>query len=131
MSIDSIGNFLTEVRNAILVSKRSVNVSFSNMNMAIVKVLKDEGYIKDFKKVDGERNRKFLTINLKYVKSESVIHELKRISKTSRRRYEGVKKITPVIGGLGVSILTTSKGIITDRDARKHGIGGEVICHVW
>ena len=131
MSIDSIGNFLTEIRNALLVSKRSVEVPFSKMNKAISNVLKEEGYVRDFKKVDGERDIQRLIINLKYVKGESVIHELKRISKPSRRNYEGVKKITSVIGGLGISILTTSNGIITDREARKRGIGGEVICHVW
>jgi len=131
MSIDTIGNFLTAIRNALLTSKRSVQVPFSKMNKAIADVLKEEGYIRDFKKIDNDRSRSFMSISLKYVKGESVIHELKRVSVPSRRNYEGAKKITSVIGGLGVSILTTSSGVITDREARKRGIGGEVICHVW
>ena len=131
MSIDSVGNFLTEIRNALLISKRSVKVPFSKMNVAIVDVLKEEGYIRDFKKVEEDGCRNSLLINLKYVKGESVIHELKRISKPSRRSYEGSGNLTSVIGGLGISILTTSSGLMTDREARKRGIGGEVICHVW
>jgi small subunit ribosomal protein S8 len=130
MSFDSIGDFLTVIRNGLMVSKRFVTVPNSKFRVAISAVLKDEGYIKDFnvEKIDGKLAIK---IFLKYVKGESVIHEIKRISKPSRRCYERLSKLTQVIGGLGTSILTTSSGIMTDRSARRLKIGGEVVCHVW
>lgn len=131
MSIDTMGDFLTAVRNALMVSKRTVTVPFSNMRMGVAQVLKDEGFIRDFKKVDGERNRSFLELYLKYVNGESVIHEIKRISKPGRRHYEGLRQLTPVIGGLGISILSTNSGIMTDKQAKRKSVGGEVICHVW
>ena len=131
MSIDSIGNFLTAIRNALLVSKRTVTVPFASMKMGVAQVLLDEGFIKGFEKVEKENNKADLIIALKYVKGESVIHEVKRISTPGRRRYEGLANMEQVIGGLGVSILSTNAGIITDRKARKLSVGGEVLCHVW
>ena len=131
MSIDTMGDFLTAIRNALLVSKRTVSVPFSKMKMGVAQVLKDEGFIKDFKKEDAERKRSMLTIYLKYVGGESVIHELKRISKPGRRHYENLKNLEPVIGGLGISILSTNAGIMTDKQAKKLSVGGEVLCHVW
>lgn len=130
MSIDTIADFLTVIRNGLMVNKRSVTVQHSKMKEEIAKVLKDEGYIKDFKK-EVQDNKAFLAISLKYANSGSVIHEIKRISTPGRRYYEKGEKLTPVIGGLGVSILTTSRGVMGDRQAKKLGIGGEVICHVW
>lgn len=131
MSIDSMGDFLTAIRNAILVSKRSVTVPFSKMKMGVAEVLKDEGFIRDFEKVEGEGVRDSLTVYLKYMDGESVIHKIKRISKPGRRRYENMKNMETVIGGLGISILSTNAGIITDKKAKKLSVGGEVICHVW
>lgn len=131
MSVDSIADFLTAIRNSILVFHRSVAVPFSNMKMGIAKVLKEEGYIKDYKKVDGEGNKATLIVYLKYVDNESVIHEIKRISTPGRRYYEGLRNMSSVIGGLGISILSTSVGIVTGREAKKLSTGGEVICHVW
>lgn len=131
MSIDTIGNFLTEIRNALLVSSRSITVRSSKMKDGVAQVLKDEGYIRDFKKFDGERNEKFLTIYLKYVEGESVIHSIKRISKPGCRNYAGIKSVEPVIGQLGISILSTNAGIISDRQAKKLSVGGEVVCQVW
>ena len=131
MSIDSIGNFLTSIRNAIMVSKRSVVVPFSKMKLGVAEVLRDEGFIKAFERIDEENNKASLKVYLKYVNNESVIHEIKRISTPGRRKYEGLKKLTSVIGGLGISILSTSSGIITDREAKKRSVGGEVICHIW
>jgi len=129
MSIDSIGDFLTAIRNTLMISKRTVTVPFSQMRLGIVKVLKEEGYIRDFKK--NEEEKPSLTIYLKYVNNDSVIHEIKRVSRPGRRYYERIRSMTPVIGGLGVSILSTNVGIITDREAKKRSVGGEVICHVW
>jgi len=131
MSVDTVGDFLTAIRNSLMVSKRTVTVPLSNMRLGIATVLKDEGYIRSFKQIDGERGRKFLEITLKYVDGESVIHSIKRISKPGRRYYEGSRVITSVIGGLGISILSTNKGIVTDLHAKKLSLGGEVLCHIW
>ncbi|MCB9493354.1 MAG: 30S ribosomal protein S8 [Epsilonproteobacteria bacterium] len=130
MSVDSIGDFLTIIRNGISVAKRSVVIPFSSLKHEIARVLKDEGYITDFQVVQEEQ-KKNLLVRLKYVDGESVIHEIKRVSTPGRRRYECVAEIEQVIGGLGISILTTSKGVITDRQAKKLNVGGEVICHIW
>lgn len=130
MSIDIIGNFLTVIRNGLMVSKRSISVPSSKLKEAIAKLLKEEGYIKDFK-VTQDGVKSLLTVALKYSSGEAAIHELTRISTPGRRHYESVNNVSPVIGGLGISVLTTSRGIMTDRQARKLGIGGEVICHVW
>lgn len=131
MSIDSIGNFLTVIRNGLMIGKRVIKLPSSKMRVNICTVLKNEGYIKDFKIEDTDFSSPDLVVYLKYVNGEPAIHELTRVSKPSRRYYEDVKNITSVIGGLGVSILTTSAGVISDREARAQGIGGEVICHVW
>ena len=131
MSIDVIGNFLTVIRNALMVYKRSIVVPCSNEKIGIAEVLKNEGYIRGFKKTEDEDGKMYLTVSLKYVDGESAINELTRISKPGRRYYERARKITTVVGGLGVSVLSTSSGIMTDRQARKLLIGGEVICHVW
>jgi small subunit ribosomal protein S8 len=130
MSIDTIGDFLTIIRNGLMVTKRSVSAPHSQMRQAVAQVLKDEGYIRDFK-VTQDDDKKTLVVNLKYVDGESVIHEITRVSKPGRRHYEGRKDLQPVIGGLGVAILTTSKGVMSDKLAQKNGVGGEVLCHVW
>ena len=131
MSIDSIGNFLTIIRNGLMSSKRVVVAPFSNEKVGILAVLKEEGFIKDYQKIEDEKNKAVLKIHLKYVNGEPVIHELTRISKPGRRAYSAVNNITPVIGGLGIAILSTNKGIVSDKDARKLMVGGEVICSVW
>lgn len=130
MSIDTIGNFLTVIRNGLLVGKRSVTLPHSKLKEEVAKVLKEEGYIKDFKMTE-EDAKPVLTVALKYVNGESVIHELTRISRPSRRHYEKLNDVNSVIGGLGISILTTNKGVMSDRQARKVGVGGEVLCNVW
>ena len=131
MSIDSIGDFLTIIRNGLTRYKRSVVAPFSKEKIGIARVLKEEGFIKDFQKIEDDPQRPELKIKLKYVNGESVIHILKRISRPGRRHYEGVESMTSVIGGLGISILTTNTGIISDKQAHKRKLGGEVICHVW
>lgn len=130
MSRDSIGDFLTIIRNGIMITKPSVEAPYSKMRFAIAKILKDQGFIRDVI-VKEEDNRKVLKILLKYVDGESVIHELSRVSKPSRRFYLGVNNIKPVIGGLGISILTTDRGVIDHNQANKFGVGGEIICTVW
>ncbi|HBS47932.1 TPA: 30S ribosomal protein S8 [Candidatus Dependentiae bacterium] len=131
MSIDSIGDFLTIIRNGIRATKRSVTAPFSNEKLGIAQVLKEEGFIKDFQKIEDENKKSLLKVYLKYVDGESVIHEIVRISKPGKRTYEGVSKMRSVIGGLGVAILTTNLGIVADKKAKELSVGGEVICHVW
>lgn len=130
MSIDTVSDFLTIIRNGLSVSKKSVIVPYSNFKSEISKVLRDEGYIKDYKEQEIEGKR-FLVIYLKYVNGESVIHEIKRISTSGRRFYASEKNVESVIGGLGISILTTSLGVVTDRRAKELRVGGEVVCNVW
>lgn len=131
MSVDSIGDFLTIIRNGIMVSKPFIQAPHSKMRHAIAQILKEEGFIKDITVVDGENNSKLLKVFLKYVDDESVIHHIQRVSRPGRRAYEGVGAIKPVIGGLGLSILTTNKGIISHKKAKQLGVGGEIICTVW
>lgn len=130
MSRDVIGDFITIIRNGLKVGKKSVVIPCSKLKIEIAKVLRDEGYIKDFK-ITEDDSKKNLIVFLKYVNGESVIHEITRISRPGRRHYERAKSTKSVIGGLGISILTTSSGLVTDRQAKKLGVGGEVICHVW
>lgn len=131
MSVDSIGNFLTIIRNGVAVSKRTVFACYSKMNFSIAQILKNEGFIKDVVVVDSENSHKQLQITLKYYSGESVIHEIKRISKPGIRNYTAATGIQPVIGNLGISILSTNRGVITHKEAKKYGVGGEVICSVW
>jgi len=131
MSIDAIGNFLTIIRNGLMVSKPFVVAPYSKMNESIAQILKAEGFVRDVAVMQEAENRKQLKLFLKYVDGESVIHELTRVSKPSLRKYSGAHNVKPVIGGLGISILTTNKGIITNQKAKELGVGGEVICTVW
>ena len=130
MSVDMIGNFLTVIRNGVKVSRPFVVTPHSKMNKAIAAILLHEGFIRNIEEVEHD-GKKQLKITLKYVDGESVIHDLKRISKLSRRTYAGFKDIRPVIGGLGLSILSTNQGIISHKQAKKLGVGGEIICTVW
>ena len=130
MSVDFIGDFLTVVRNAISARKRWVETRSSKLRVAICQVLEEEGYIRDFS-VEKREGKDCLRVTLKYVGGESVIHEIKRKSKPSRRYYEGVGDIKPVIGGLGIAVLSTNAGVMTCLQAKKKRVGGEVICHVW
>lgn len=132
MSIDSIGNFLTIIRNGIMASKISVVAPHSNMIEGVARILKQEGFIKDFQ-VDGENSIKKIKVALKYVQGESAIHAITRVSTPGCRVYSKVKNIKPVVGGFGISILSTSQGLMTDKQAKSTGvkIGGEIVCKVW
>jgi len=131
MSLDTIGDFLTIIRNGLMVSKRFVVIPFSTVKFELAKILKEEGFIKDCIIIDEDPKKKAIKVFLKYVDNESVIHEICRVSKPGRRYYAGSTKIKPVIGGLGISILSTSKGVMTNKKAKELNIGGEVICTVW
>lgn len=111
-------------------SKSFVLAPYSKVNLAIADILKQEGFINEYDSID-ESGKKMIRVTLRYVDGESAIHELTRVSKPSSRRYNSIKNVRPVIGGLGISILTTNKGIISNRTAQKLNVGGEVICTVW
>jgi len=130
MFTDPIADMLTRVRNAVRIKAEKVDIPASRMKVEIAKILKEEGFIKSYKILKDKRQG-VLRIVLKYVEDESVISGLKRVSRPGRRVYVGKKEIPPVLGGIGVAILTTSKGIMTDKTSRREGVGGEVICHVW
>ncbi|PMS34645.1 SSU ribosomal protein S8P [Trinickia symbiotica] len=126
---DPIADMLTRIRNAQLVEKVSVTMPSSKVKVAIAQVLKDEGYIEDFAvKADGPKTE--LNIALKYYAGRPVIERLERVSKPGLRVYRGRNDIPQVMNGLGVAIVSTPKGVMTDRKARANGVGGEVICYV-
>jgi len=132
MSVDSIADFLTNIRNSVMVSKPSVTAPYSKMNHSIANILKEEGFINDVVILNADSDaKKMLKVVLRYVDGESAIHEIKRISKLERRVYAGINDVKPVIGQLGISILTTSRGVIAHQKAKKLSVGGEVICTVW
>ena len=129
MMTDSIADLLTQIRNAQTAEKISVNVAAAKMKRAVVQVLKDEGYIEDFsmEEVDG---KPMINIKLKYRQGVPVIDEIKRVSRPGLRVYRGAGDLPSVNGGLGIAIISTSRGVMTDRAAREAGIGGEVVCTV-
>ena len=128
---DSIADMLTRIRNAQTARHETVSVETSIMKRSIAQILLDEGYISSFEEVDNGKN-KDIVITLKYVnKNQKVITGLKRISKPGRRIYASCAELPKVLNGLGIVIVSTSKGVMTDREARKLGIGGEVLAYVW
>ena len=127
---DSIADMLTRIRNAQTAKHESVTVETSKMKKTIAQILLDEGYISSFEEVENGKFKN-LVINLKYVNKQKVITGLKRISKPGRRIYASSEELPKVLGGLGIVIVSTSKGVMTDREARKLGIGGEVLAYVW
>ena len=128
---DPIADMLTRIRNAIMVKHEQVSIPASNEKSAIAKILLDEGYIVEYNEVE-ENGHKNITITLKYDESgDSVIQGLKRISKPGLRIYAQKDKLPKVISGLGIAIISTNKGIVTDKQARKLGVGGEVLAYVW
>ena len=126
---DPLADMLTRIRNAQMAEKSVVSMPSSTLKVAVAKVLKDEGYIAEFK-VSSEI-KPLLTIELKYFEGRPVIEEVKRVSRPGLRQYKSVGDLPKVRGGLGVSIVTTNKGVMTDRAARAAGIGGEVLCTVF
>ena len=128
---DPIADLIVRIKNAIMVSYDKVEVPSSKIKINIVKILKFEGYIRNYK-IIKDSTQDTIVIYLKYNEDKSsVIKDLKRISKPSCRVYARYKKIPRVLNGLGINIISTSKGLLTDREARKMGIGGEIICSVW
>ena len=126
---DPIADMLTRIRNAQMVEKAAVTMPSSKLKVAIAQVLKDEGYIDTFT-VKGDAEKPELEIGLKYYAGRPVIERIERVSRPGLRVYKGRHEIPQVMNGLGVAIVTTPKGVMTDRKARAAGIGGEVLCYV-
>ena len=128
---DPIGDMFSRIRNGQMRSLNSIDIPSSNFRMNILKILKEEGYIKDYYIEKTENNKVSLKINLKYYEGNPVIKEIKRISKPGRRVYSRASSISKVMNGLGLAILSTPKGVMSDTEARKNNIGGEIICRVF
>ncbi len=127
---DFVADFLTVVRNASMAKKEKVTVPASNMTTKIAEILKEEGFVESIKPF-SEGCKRFIRIHLKYIRKRPAIQGLKRISKPGRRVYVANDEVPRVQGGLGVAIVSTSKGLLTDHQARKTKVGGELLCAVW
>lgn len=127
---DPIADMLNRIRNAQAVSHQTVNIPFSNLKYEIAKVLKKHGFIEKVEK-KGKKVNKTIEITLKYDGKTPVISSLKRISKPGQRIYKGSKELRRVRGGYGIAIISTPKGLMTNKEARKQKIGGEVLCEIW
>lgn len=127
---DPIADMLTRIRNANAAKHSTVAVPFSNIKESIANILKNEAYIVDYE-IKEEGAKKDIVVSIKYVDGEAVIKGLKRISKPGRRVYSSVENLPKVLGGLGIAIVSTPKGVLTDKECRKHSVGGEVLCYAW
>ena len=129
---DTISDMLTRIRNANMVKHQIVQIPSTKMSLAITKILKDEGYIEDFEQY-SENNKNYLLISLKYMgkSRQPVICKLKRVSKPGLRVYSSSKELPKVLNNLGIAIVSTSKGVMTNLKAKELGIGGEVLCYIW
>ncbi len=124
--MDKVGDLLIRLKNGYMASRRDVDVLYSKLALSILALLKEEGYITDFKE-DGRA----IKVTLKYDKKSPALTDVKRISKPGRRIYTATKLLPRVLNGLGIAIVSTPKGVMTDRKARKEGVGGEVMAYVW
>lgn len=131
MMTDPIADMLTRIRNAVRVERPSIDIPMSKVKRGVAEVLKREGYIWDFEEVDASPARR-LRLHLKYgPNGEQLIRHIRRVSKPGRRVYRGASDLRPVLGGLGISIVSTSRGVVSDREARQRRLGGEVLCELW
>jgi small subunit ribosomal protein S8 len=129
---DTISDMLTRIRNANMVKHQIVQVPATKMSLAIAEILKDEGFIEDFESYEEDK-KKYILISLKYIGKvrKPVISKIKRISKPGLRVYSNSKKLPKVLDDLGIAIISTSKGVMTNLKARELGIGGEILCYIW
>jgi small subunit ribosomal protein S8 len=128
---DPIADMLTRIRNANTVGHKTVEIPASKMKKAIAEILKEEGYIEDFEVIEDDKQG-IIKVTMKYgANKEKVISGIKKISKPGLKVYAKANEVPKVLGGLGIAIISTSKGIVSDKEARKLGVGGEVICYVW
>lgn len=126
---DTLADMFTRIRNAQMATKETVTMPSSKLKVEVARVLKEEGYINDFAVAEGTKPE--LTVTLKYFEGKPVFEHLQRVSKPSLRQYKGKNALPKVADGMGVAIVTTSQGVMTDRAARQAGVGGEVICTVF
>lgn len=128
---DPISDMLTVLRNANRAKKEKVDIPASKLKMEIIKIFKNEGYIKNFKLIEDD-NRSYIRIYLKYTSAgDSIIHNLRRVSRPGLRIYKRKSDLPRIFNGFGTSIISTSKGVLTDKKAREQNVGGEVICYIW
>jgi small subunit ribosomal protein S8 len=131
MMTDPISDMLTRIRNAVRVERPSVDMPLSKVKRGVADVLKREGYIWEWQEIEGEPVNQ-LRIELKYgPNGEKVIQHIKRVSTPGRRVYSKARDLRPVLGGLGIRIISTSRGVVSDREARQRNLGGEVLCEIW
>lgn len=130
MNTDPIADLLTRVRNALSKQKANVSVPYSSLKESLVKILRQEGYIESYIVGKDESSMQNMVIKLKYYNDQPVIRHIQRISKPGQRIYTNYKKIPRILGGLGIAIISTSKGLMTDHSARSQKIGGEVVCKI-
>ena len=132
MVTDKISDMLTRIRNANMVKHQIVQIPFTKMSLAITEILKNEGYIENFENFE-ENNKEYLLISLKYIgkNRQPVISKLKRVSKPGLRIYTNSKELPTVLDNLGIAIISTSKGVLTNLKAKELGVGGEILCYIW
>jgi small subunit ribosomal protein S8 len=132
MTTDPIADLLTRIRNAARAKHPRVDLPSSKLKVELARILKEEGYLANFKVVEEQKTKKTLRLFLRYTPDRrSVITDLKRVSRPGSRRYVGKTGIRQVVGGMGISVVSTPKGLMTGQSARKAGIGGEIMCEVW
>lgn len=127
---DTIADFLTRIRNASAAKHKTVEVPCSNLKLAIAQILKDQGYIAEFEKVDNA-HQGVLHVKLRYYLGQPVIREIRRVSKPGRRVYAPADGLPRVRNGLGIAIVSTPRGVMSDKQARRENVGGEVLCTIW
>ena len=127
---DPISDFLTRIRNASKAKKVRVDIPASKTKISLAEILKNQNFIRDYQVVEDNKQN-IISIILRYTEGESAISGLKRISKPGLRIYKNAKELPRVLNGLGVAVISTSKGLLTDKDARQQSIGGEVVCYIW
>jgi len=128
---DPVGDMITRIRNAYMRGKETVDSPCSNLRINVLEVLRDEGFIRGYSQTDFDDGKSEILIDLKYHEGESVIKEINRISKPGRRVYSSVDSMPLVRNGLGISIISTSKGVMSDKNARTNNVGGEILCVVF
>jgi len=130
MLTDPIADMLTRIRNATVIRADRVDMPASKMKLDIARILKEEGFIRAYK-IQKDKKQGTLRLNLKYVDGTSIITGIKRVSKPGRRVYAGASEIPKAMGGIGISVLSTPKGVMGDKACRRENVGGEVLCQVW
>ncbi|HMK61416.1 MAG TPA: 30S ribosomal protein S8 [Dissulfurispiraceae bacterium] len=131
MMTDPIADMLTRIRNSVLIKAEKVDIPASRLKVEIAKIMKEEGFIKSYK-IIKDKKQGILRITLKYSQdNRPIVEGLKRISKPGRRVYVGKDEVPSVVGGMGIAVVTTPRGILTDKACRREGVGGEVLCYIW